>query len=105
MGPGATIGLMSVESYPTAVRGMGYGISAGFGKAGAAIGTQVFTPIQAAAGKASTFYVAGGVGALGVVIYCFLPEGRTIDLKVMDEQFEQYMREEGYTDKTDKDDN
>ena len=24
MGPGATIGLMSVESYPTAARGMGY---------------------------------------------------------------------------------
>jgi hypothetical protein len=46
MRPGATIWLISVESYPTAVRGMGYGISAGFGKTGAAIGTQVFTPIQ-----------------------------------------------------------
>jgi MFS family permease len=105
MGPGATIGLMSVESYPTAVRGMGYGISAGFGKAGAAIGTQVFTPIQAAVGKASTFYVAGGVGVLGTAIYCFLPEGRAVDFKVMDEQFEQYMREEGYTDKMNENDN
>ncbi|RAL63816.1 hypothetical protein DID88_003459 [Monilinia fructigena] len=39
------------ESFPTAVRGLGYGVSAGFGKAGAAVGTQVFLPIQAAAGK------------------------------------------------------
>ncbi|RDW94569.1 putative glycerophosphoinositol transporter GIT1 [Coleophoma crateriformis] len=97
MGPGATIGLMSVESYPTAVRGMGYGISAGFGKAGAAIGTQVFTPIQAAAGKASTFYVAGGVGVIGAIIYCFLPEGRAVDLAIMDADFERYMKEAGYT--------
>jgi len=46
MGPRAAIRLMSVESYPTAVRGMGYGIPARFGKAGAAIRRQVFTPIQ-----------------------------------------------------------
>jgi MFS family permease len=92
MGPGLTIGLMSVECYPTALRGMGYGISAGFGQPGVAIGTQVFTPIQAAAGKAATFYVAGGVGILGVLIYCFLPEGNAVDLRVMDEEFEQYMR-------------
>jgi nitrate/nitrite transporter NarK len=99
MGPGATIGLISVESYPTAVRGMGYGISAGFGKAGAAIGTQVFIPIQAAAGKAATFYVAGGVGVLGAIVYCFLPEGRAVDLRAMDEEFELYMIERGYPDK------
>lgn len=33
MGPGATIGLIPCEAYPTAVRGIGYGVSAGFGKA------------------------------------------------------------------------
>lgn len=99
MGPGATIGLISVESYPTAVRGMGYGISAGFGKAGAAVGTQFFTPIEVAAGKASTFYLAGGIGVLGAIIYFFLPEGRAVDLKVMDEEFEEYLRAEGYSDK------
>jgi hypothetical protein len=32
MGPGTTIGLVSAESCPTAVRGMEYGISGGFGK-------------------------------------------------------------------------
>jgi len=98
MGPGATIGLISVESYPTAVRGMGYGISAGFGKTGAAIGTQVFTPIQDAAGKAATFHVAGGIGVIGMIIYWFLPEGRSVDLRSMDAEFEAYLEEKGYRD-------
>jgi len=56
-------------THPTAVRGMGYGISAGFGKAGVAIGTQAFTPIQEAAGKAAIFYVAGGISVVGMAIY------------------------------------
>ncbi|TID25017.1 MFS general substrate transporter [Venturia nashicola] len=96
MGPGATIGLISAESFPTAVRGMGYGIAAGFGKAGAAVGTQVFTPVQVEVGKAATFYLAGGVGVFGVIVYWALPEGRSVDLRGMDEVFEGYMRERGY---------
>lgn len=89
---------MSVESFPTAVRGMGYGIAAGFGKAGAAIGTQSFAPLENAAGKASTFCLAGGVGVLGTIVYCFLPEGKDVDLKLMDAEFEQYMINGGYSD-------
>lgn len=96
MGPGSTIGLMSVELYPTAMRGMSYGISAGFGKAGAAIGTQVFTPIQDSAGDASTFYVAGGVAVVGMAVYFFLPEGRDLDLEMEDESFRTYLRSEGW---------
>ena len=96
MGPGATIGLMSVELYPTAIRGMAYGISAGFGKAGAAVGTQVFTPIRAAAGPSSTFYVAGGVAIVGMAFYFFLPEGRDLDLAAEDESFKIYLRGEGW---------
>ncbi|KAF2768938.1 MFS general substrate transporter [Teratosphaeria nubilosa] len=89
MGPGATIGLLSVEVFPTGVRGVGYGIAAGFGKAGAAIGTQVFTPIKEAAGPSSTFYLAGGIGVLASVVYYFLPEGQDLKLEVMDEEFER----------------
>ncbi|TIA33979.1 MFS general substrate transporter, partial [Aureobasidium pullulans] len=96
MGPGATIGLMSVELYPTAIRGMSYGISAAFGKAGAAIGTQVFTPIRDAAGPASTFYLLGGLSVLGVAIYWLLPEGRDIDLGVEDESFGIYLKGKGW---------
>jgi len=40
MGPGDMLGLLSSESYATAVRGTCYGISAAVGKAGAAIGTE-----------------------------------------------------------------
>lgn len=111
MGPGATIGLLSAEVYPTAVRGMGYGISAAFGKgkriscyallereeltrlpAGAAIGTEVFTPIRDAAGPSSTFYVAGGVGVVGMIVYWFLPEGKDLDLAAEDESFRLYLK-------------
>lgn len=96
MGPGATIGLMSVELYPTAVRGMSYGISAAFGKAGAAVGTQVFTPIRDHAGPASTFYLLGGLSVLGAGIYYVLPEGRDMDLAAEDESFNIYLRSEGF---------
>jgi nitrate/nitrite transporter NarK len=87
---------MSVELYPTAIRGMSYGISAAFGKAGAAIGTQVFTPIRDAAGPASTFYLLGGLSVLGAAIYWLLPEGRDIDLGVEDESFGIYLKGEGW---------
>jgi hypothetical protein len=96
MGPGATIGLISVESFPTAVRGMGYGIAAGFGKAGAAVGTQAFTPIRNAAGPSSTFYVAGGIGIVGCMIYYFLPDGQWLDLRKEDEEFEAYLAANGF---------
>lgn len=95
MGPGATIGLISCEAFPTAARGMGYGIAAGFGKAGAAVGTQVFTPIRAAAGPASTFYVAGGIGILASVIYYYLPEGSRVELEREDEEFERLLHSKG----------
>lgn len=40
MGPGATIGLISAESFPTALGVWGMEFRWGFGKAGAAMGTQ-----------------------------------------------------------------
>lgn len=45
-GPGNMLGLLSAESYATSVRGTCYGISAAFGKIGAAVGTEAFTPIE-----------------------------------------------------------
>lgn len=105
MGPDATIGPINVESFPAAVWGMGYGFDTGLGKAGAVIGTQVFTPLEDAAGKASTFYLAGGIWILRTLIYYFLPEGRAVDLTVMDEEFEEYLRAEGYVDKEVEDSN
>lgn len=51
LGPGDMLGLLSSESYATAVRGTCYGISAALGKTGAAVGTQAFTPIEDNLGK------------------------------------------------------
>jgi hypothetical protein len=51
LGPGDMLGLVSAESYATAVRGTCYGLSAAIGKTGAAVGTQAFTPIQTHLGK------------------------------------------------------
>lgn len=69
MGPGSTLGLVSTESYPTAIRGVCYAISAAFGKAGAAVGTEVFTPIEENLGQRWTFFFAAIFGAMGMAVY------------------------------------
>lgn len=50
---------------------MRYSVSNAFGRTGAAIGTECFTPLEQAAGKGSTFYLAGSVGVLGMIVYWF----------------------------------
>jgi MFS family permease len=51
LGPGDMLGLLSSESYATAVRGTCYGFSAALGKTGAAVGTQ---PTWASGGPSSS---------------------------------------------------
>lgn len=72
MGPGATLGLVSTESYPTAIRGVCYAISAALGKAGAAVGTEVFTPIKENLGQRWTFFFAAIFGAIGMAVYWYV---------------------------------
>lgn len=91
-GPWATIELISCEAFPTPARGMGYGVAAAFGKAGAAVGTQVFTPIREAAGPESTFYVAGAIGIVASGIYYFLLEGNRLELERADAEFERLIQ-------------
>ncbi|KAL4810316.1 major facilitator superfamily domain-containing protein [Aspergillus unguis] len=95
MGPGATIGLISSESFPTAMRGMGYSVALAFGRTGAAVGTECFTPLRDRAGESATFYLAGGVAVLGMIVYSFLPESRELDLESEDRELEGYLRENG----------
>ncbi|KAL2854818.1 major facilitator superfamily domain-containing protein [Aspergillus pseudoustus] len=95
MGPGATIGLVSSESFPTAMRGMGYSIATAFGRTGAAVGTQCFTPLRDNVGATSTFWLAGGVAILGAVVYWFLPESGELDLEKEDRELEGWLREKG----------
>ncbi|KAH7036715.1 major facilitator superfamily domain-containing protein [Macrophomina phaseolina] len=97
MGPGATLGLVSTESYPTAIRGVCYAISAALGKAGAAVGTEVFTPIKQNLGQRWTFFFAAIFGAIGMLVYWFLIEDMTeADLLAEDKAFELYLRENGW---------
>lgn len=97
MGPGDMLGLLSSESYATAVRGTCYGISAAVGKTGAAIGTEAFTPIQNGLGKKWTFIIAAIVGVVGVLVtWVFVPNVTGADLAVEDERFRAYLVARGW---------
>jgi len=97
MGPGDMLGLVSAESYATAVRGTCYGISAALGKTGAAVGTQAFTPIQVNLGKKWTFIIAAICGVAGILVtYFFVPDKTGIDLVDEDVKFMKYLEENGW---------
>ncbi|KAK9368244.1 hypothetical protein V1509DRAFT_623477 [Lipomyces kononenkoae] len=98
LGPGDMVGLLSTESYATAVRGTCYGLSAAVGKAGAAVGTQCFKPIQANLGKNWTFIIAAICGIAGVLVtYFFIPPVSGEDLRIQDAKFEEYLLNNGWT--------
>lgn len=97
LGPGDMLGLMSSESYATAVRGTCYGISAALGKTGAAVGTEVFTPIQTNLGKKWTFIVAAICGIVGILVtFIFIPNLTGDDLAIEDEKFRAYLVAHGW---------
>jgi MFS family permease len=82
MGPGDMLGLISSETYTTSDRGTCYGLSAAIGKAGAAIGSQAFTPIQLHLGKRWTFIIAAICGVVGVAITYLFMEDLTVRIWV-----------------------
>lgn len=96
-GPGNMLGLLSSEGYATSVRGTCYGISAAFGKAGAAVGTEAFTPIQESLGKKWTFIIAAICGLVGILVtWFFVPNITGEDLGKRDEVFRIYLVEHGW---------
>jgi MFS family permease len=97
LGPGDMLGLISSESYATAVRGTCYGFSAAIGKVGAAVGTQAFTPIQTNLGKRWTFIIAAICGVTGILVTrFFVRDLRGEDLKMEDERFRAYLVANGW---------
>jgi len=97
LGPGDMLGLVSAESYATPIRGTCYGLSAAVGKAGAAIGTQAFTPIQNNLGKRWTFIIAAICGVSGILItYFFVPDLTGVDLAEEDAHFMEYLKRNGW---------
>ncbi|KAF2098813.1 putative glycerophosphoinositol permease [Rhizodiscina lignyota] len=97
LGPGDMLGLLSSESYATAVRGTCYGISAALGKTGAAVGTEAFTPIQTNLGKRWTFIIAAICGVAGILVtWIFVPNLQGEDLAEEDEKFRLYLVSKGW---------
>lgn len=91
------LGLLSSESYATAVRGTCYGISAALGKTGAAVGTEAFTPIQNHLGKRWTFIIAAICGVAGILVtWLFVPNVTGNDLAEEDEKFRLYLVSKGW---------
>lgn len=97
LGPGDMLGLLSSESYATAVRGTCYGISAALGKTGAAVGTAAFKPIQIHLGKRWTFIIAAICGIAGMLVtFLFVPDVQGDDLAIEDEKFRAFLVKRGW---------
>ncbi|KAI9460932.1 MFS general substrate transporter, partial [Lactarius psammicola] len=89
--------LVSAESYATPIRGTCFGISAAIGKAGAAIGVQVFAPIQKHLGAKWTFIIAAIGSFVGVLVtYFFVPDMTGVDLADEDASFMEYLEINGW---------
>lgn len=97
LGPGDMMGLVSLESFATPIRGTCYGISAAIGKAGAAVGTKTFTPIQTNLGENWTFIIAAICGLAGVLLaFIFIPHLKEDDLLEEDIKFKNYLIDQGW---------
>lgn len=101
MGPGVATFLCGAESFPTPVRGHFLGLAAAMGKAGAAIGTQVFTPIQDSfsdtfSGVQAVFLIGAAFAAVGGVISWTLIPDKEKDLEDEDAKFRAYLEEHGF---------
>lgn len=77
------------------------GLSAAVGKAGAAIGTQVFTPIQASfdttlKGQQAVFLIGAGFAMAGALVTWFFVPEMARDLETEDIAFKMYLEENGY---------
>lgn len=101
MGPGVATFVCGAESFPTPLRGHFLGFAAAVGKAGSAIGTQVFTPIQNSfssveKGTQAVFLIGAGFAAAGGIISWTLIPDREKDLEDEDAKFRAYLEANGY---------
>ncbi|PMD32314.1 MFS general substrate transporter [Hyaloscypha variabilis F] len=101
MGPGVATFLCAAESFPTPLRGHYMGFAAAVGKAGAAIGTQVFTPIQDSfsdtqKGQQGVFLIGSAFAIVGGLIAWFFIPDKERDLESEDARFRAYLEEKGF---------
>lgn len=101
MGPGVATFLCAAESFPTPLRGHYLGFAAAMGKAGAAIGTEVFIPIQDSfpsteKGQQAVFLIGAAFAIVGGIIsWVFIPD-KERDLESEDVRFKAFLEENGF---------
>ncbi|KAG0323496.1 Plasma membrane permease, mediates uptake of glycerophosphoinositol and glycerophosphocholine [Podila horticola] len=103
-GPGDMVIVTSSEIFPTAIRGTAYGWSAAIGKIGAICGTSAFKPAiqhfgkgDAILGQSRVFILASGLALFGAIVaWALIPDYSKQDLSNEDEEFKQYLLENGY---------
>ncbi|KAF6834652.1 major facilitator superfamily transporter [Colletotrichum plurivorum] len=102
VGPGSTVVLTASECFPTSIRGQMMGLIAAFSKAGAAIGTQVFTAIlnsytaDPSKGNQVAFLIGSGFAVLGAIIALFVIPDVSRRLNDDDEAWKKYLAENGW---------
>lgn len=102
VGPGSTVVLTASECFPTSIRGQLMGFVSAWSKAGAAIGTQVFTSIQSAyvddvsKGNQVSFLVGSGFTVVGALVALFVIPDVSRRLDDDDEAWKQYLAENGW---------
>lgn len=101
IGPGSTVLLTTTESFPTSIRGQMMGFVSAWSKAGAAIGTQVFSAILAswaneAKGNQATFLIGSGFALVGALLAWFVIPDMSSRLEDEDEAWKAYLAQNGW---------
>lgn len=102
VGPGSTVVLTASECFPTSIRGQMMGFVSAWSKAGAAIGTQVFTSLQShysndtSKGDQVAFLVGSAFAVLGALIALFVIPDVSRRLDDDDEAWKKYLAENGW---------
>ncbi|KKY34008.1 putative metabolite transporter [Diaporthe ampelina] len=102
VGPGSTVVLTASECFPTSIRGQMMGFVSAWSKAGAAIGTQVFTAILSAyatdssKGNQVAFLVGSGFAVIGALVALFVIPDVSRKLEDDDRDWKAYLAENGW---------
>ncbi|KIX08792.1 uncharacterized protein Z518_03449 [Rhinocladiella mackenziei CBS 650.93] len=101
VGPGSTVVLTASECFPTSIRGSMMGFVSAWSKAGAAIGTQVFTAIlnsytDSSKGGQTAFLIGSAFAVVGALIALFVIPDVSRRLDDEDEPWKLYLAEHGW---------
>lgn len=102
VGPGSTVVLTASECFPTSIRGQMMGLVAAWSKAGAAIGTQVFTAIlnayvtDTSKGDQVAFLVGSAFAVVGALVAFFVIPDVSRKLEEDDKDWKAYLAENGW---------